>query len=494
MSEPEIASRPKARPERRPASRPKFVTGSLLSHLLVMTGTSSLGLVAIFIGDLANVYFLSLLDEREVLVAAIGYASTVFMLTIGIGIGLAIATTSVVSPALGAGRNVRARRLAVHAHLWTFIVSSSLALVVWLLTPNLLAMLGAKGLTFDLAKSYLNIAVPALPPLALGMTSAAVLRSTGDARRAMNVTLFGAVANIVFDPILIFGFDMGIEGAAWASVIARFTVMGVGLYGVIAVHKMLGRPKWQTFIADGWPLAAIALPAIATNLATPSANAYVTAVISQHGDGAVAAWTIIGRIMPVAFGAVFALTGVVGPIIGQNYGAHDKHRMHETLRLAVWVTGAFTVGAWLLLALAAPFIVGQFQASGETADLIYLFCRWLCPLFFFLGILFVANAVFNTLGRAHISTALNWARATLGTIPLVLIGEHYAGAAGVITGQMLGAVFFGSIAVLLGHRLINYLGDGAPRPATANGRFDPAINRFLGIATTQSPRLPDKTG
>ncbi|MCB1512568.1 MAG: polysaccharide biosynthesis C-terminal domain-containing protein, partial [Hyphomicrobiaceae bacterium] len=301
------------RRERRAPQKPKFVTGSLLRHLLVMTGTGALGLVAIFVGDLANIYFLSLLEEREELIAAVGYASTVLMLMIGIGIGLAIAATSLISPALGAGLNVRARRLTVNAHIWTLVVASVLALLVWVLIPEFLNLLGATGRTRELAASYLTIAVPALPLLALGMTASAVLRSVGDARRAMNVTLFGAITNVILDPILIFGFDMGIEGAAWASVIARVSVMLVGFYGVIIVHKMMGRSKLRTFLADGWPLAAIAIPAVATNLATPAANAYITAVISEHGDAAVAGWTIIGRIMPVAFGSIFALSGVVGP-------------------------------------------------------------------------------------------------------------------------------------------------------------------------------------
>ena len=459
-----------------------------MRHLLVMTGTGALGLVAIFIGDLANIYFLSLLEERQALVAAVGYGSSVLMLTIGIGIGLAIAATALVSPSLGAGHTVRARRLSANAHLWTFVISSVLAVLVWVLIPQFLDLLGATGRTRELAVSYLTIAVPALPPLALGMTSSAVLRSVGDARRAMNVTLFGAITNVILDPILIFGFDMGIEGAAWASAMARVTVMLVGFYGVIVVHGLMGRPKWRTFLADGRPLAAIAVPAVATNLATPAANAYITAMISQHGDSAVAGWTIIGRIMPVAFGAIFALSGVVGPIVGQNYGANDKARMHETLRLSLYVTGAFTVVAWGLLALGAPLIVSQFQATGEAEELIMLFCRWLSPLFFFLGALFVSNAVFNTLGRPHISTALNWARATLGTVPFVLAGEAVAGAPGVITGQMLGGVAFGIIAVALAHRLVDVIGDGSTTAPPANGRVNAAADGILGLgpATTQA--------
>ena len=145
----------------------------------------------------------------------------------------------------------------------------------------------------------------------------------------------------------------------------------------------------------------------------------------------------------------------------------------------LWVT---------LLALSAPLIVNQFQASGETAELITLFCRWLSPLFFFLGALFISNAVFNTLGRPHVSTALNWARATLGTVPFVLAGEAVAGAPGVITGQMLGGVAFGIIAVALAHRLIDVIGDGSTTAPPANGRVNATVDGILGLspATTQA--------
>jgi MatE len=131
---------------------PKFVTGSLLNHILVMTGTGALGLMAIFIGDLANLIFLSWLKD-EAIVAAVGYGSSILFLTISIGIGLSIAATSLVSPAIGAGLIDKARRLTVHAHLATLIAALALSMLVWLLIPWLLTMLGAKGRTFDLASS-----------------------------------------------------------------------------------------------------------------------------------------------------------------------------------------------------------------------------------------------------------------------------------------------------------------------------------------------------
>ncbi len=443
-------------PAPRSPGSPKFVTGSLLRHILVMTGTGAFGLMAIFIGDLANLIFLSWLKD-EAIIAAVGYGSSILFLTISIGIGLSIAATSLVSPALGAGRLDDARRLTVHCCLATLTVALASSLLVWVSIPWALKMLGATGRTAQLAQTYLQILVPSLAPLALGMTLAGVLRSVGDARRAMNVTLIGAVVNIALDPLLIFGLGWGLEGAAIASVISRFAVMGVGLYGVVVVHKLMGRPAWEPFLADVRPIAAVAVPAILANIATPFSNAYVTAAISQHGDGAVAGWTTIGRVLPVAFGAIYALSGTIGPILGQNYGAGQTGRMREAFTLALKVTAAFTAVAWLVLALLAYPIAHSMHATGEAERLIVLYCRWLSPLFVFLGALFVANAAFNTLGRPKTSMVLNWARATVGTVPFVMAGSYIGGAGGALAGHMIGGIAFGVLAVVMCYQMIDTL-------------------------------------
>ncbi len=464
-----------ARSRRAPAPRPKFVTGSVPRHILVMTGAGAVGLMAIFLGDLANILFLSWLKDQAV-VAAVGYAGPVVFLTVAMGIGLSIAATSVVAPALGAGRRMRARRLSLNAHVLTFATAAVLSLIIWLAIPELLTLLGATGRTRDLAADYLSILVPAMPLLATAITSASVLRSVGDARRAMNVTLIGAVVNTLLDVVLILGLGLGIHGAAIASAAARLTMMAVGLYGVIRVHDLGGRLRLPTVWADAPALIAVAVPAVLTNIATPFANAYVTRAMAPFGDPAVAGWAILGRLTPVAFGAIFALSGTVGPIIGQNHGAGDFARVRATLTHSLIVTAAFSGLAWVVLAALAGPITVAFHASGETARLIVFFCRVLAPLFVFLGWLFVANATFNTLGRPHYSTGLNWARATLGTIPFVATGAYLAGAPGVLTGSMLGSLVFGLLGVWLAYRWIGQLQAQAVRgpvaPAPAAPRID----------------------
>ncbi len=434
----------------------KFVTGSTMRHILVMTSTASVGLMAIFLVDFADMYFLSLLGEVEV-AAAIGYAGSILFFTTSIGIGLSIAATALTSRSIGAGEWERARRTAVNSLLFATVTTLVLSLIIWLFLSDLLKLLGATGRAHELALGYLRIIVPSMPLLALGICSSAILRSVGDAKRSMYVTLAGGMVNAVLDPIFIFALGFGVDGAAIASVCARIVVLIVGLHGVIRVHDLIARPDWEKFIDDILPISKIALPAILTNIATPIGNAYVTAAIAPFGDSPVAGWAIIGRIIPVAFGTIFALSGAVGPILGQNLGAKQYARVRRTLTDALIFTGCYVLIAWGVLALIHTEIAALFGVGGEARELIRFFCLWLVPTFTFLGALFVTNAAFNNLHRPHYSTIFNWARATLGTIPFVYFGGQWFGAVGVIAGNMVGGLIFGTLAVIVCYLLIDKL-------------------------------------
>ena len=272
----------------------------------------------------------------------------------------------------------------------------------------------------------------------------------------MSVTLWGAVANTILDPIFIFGFGLGIEGAALATTIARFVFMGVGLYGVMRVHDLMARPKMPSFMADLPALMQIAVPAVLTNVATPVSSAYVTAAIAAFGDGAVAGWAIIGRIMPVAFGAIYALSGSIGPIIGQNFGAGSRERMRQSFTFALAVTAGYCTRRLAAAGPAADWLVGVFHVTGEAAALVRLFCVWLAPLFTFLGAMFVANAVFNVLGRPHSRRLLNWGRATHRHDSARPCGRCNRRSARACSPHICWAsIVFGAIAVLLCYRLID---------------------------------------
>lgn len=436
-----------------------FLEGPTWRHIVVMTATSAFGLLAIFATELADIYFLSLLGDTAV-TAAVGYAGSILFFTVSIGIGLMIAASALVARAVGAGDWAAARRLASHAMILSGLAAAVMAVMVWLLVPHALALLGAEGRTHALATSYLRIIVPSMPILIIGMVGAGLLRAVGDAKRGMYTTLIAGVVNAMLDPFLIFTLGLGIEGAAIATVLGRLAMVGVALYAVIRIHDLAQRTSVPRAFGDARPVFAIATPAILTNIATPIGNAYITAALAGFGDGAVAGWAIIGRIMPVAFAAIFALSGAVGPIIGQNAGALNKPRVRATLDNA-FVFSAMCVGvAWTILALAHPYISATFNADPEAASLIRAFCLWQAPGFIFFGLLFVANAAFNNLGKPHYSTMFNWARATLGTVPFVWAGGALLGAEGVLAGNMAGALVFGVAAAVVSYRLADRIPTG----------------------------------
>ena len=435
-----------------PTSTPRFVTGSIARHILVMTGTGAIGLMAIFVSDFATIFFLGLLGDLQLL-AAVGYAGAMLFFMFSAGIGMSIAVTSLVAPALGARDIDRARRLSTHAAAFTAGAMTLMVVVLWLAVPAILGWLGAGGHTLALATDYLRIVLPSLPPLALAMGASAILRSAGDPRRAMFVTLTGAIVATMLDAVLILWLGFGVYGAAVAAFVSHLAMLAVGWWGVVHVHGLLGRPEWRAFEYDAPLIARFAIPAVLANVATPAGGAYVTAAMSQFSDSAVAGWAVIGRIIPIAFGAIFALSGAIAPIIGQNLGARQFARVRAALNGGLGFAASFCAVAWLVLAIAAPTLVRLFNASGEAAEMIVFFCRWLAPLFVFFGTLFVCNAACNTLGRPHYATALNWGRATLGTIPFVTLGAHW-GAKGALVGHMAGGIAFGVAAVLVVHRLI----------------------------------------
>jgi putative MATE family efflux protein len=444
----------------------KFVTGSTLRHVLVMTATSSLGLMAVFAVDALNLLYISMLGQQE-LAAAIGYSGTLMFFLTSIAIGLTIATTAQVSRALGRGDGTLAAELG-GAGLGLMGVSMLvISLIAVIFARPLTAMLGAEGRTLDLAVRFMWIVIPSMPIMAMGMSAAGLLRAKGDAKRSMYVTLIAGAVTAVLDPIFIFVFKLGIDGAAIVTVISRCVLLGIGLYGVIRVHDMVAWPSKETLRSASRPYFAIGLPAVMTQLATPVGNAWVTSEISNFGDAAVAGWAIIGRITPVAFGAIFALSGAVGPILGQNFGARRFDRIQQTMRDSFLVVIVYVLVVWLLLALFRHQISHVFGAVGASQELISFFCLFVAGSFLFNGMLFVANAAFNNLGFPLYSTISNWSRSTLGVIPFVSLGASWYGATGALAGSGLGAVLFGLAAAIVCFRVIKDLERRNPPDATA---------------------------
>ena len=379
--------------------------------------------------------------------------------------GLSVAIGALGSPAMGAGDRARARRIATSGLVHSTVIAGALGLAAMPFTHQILGLFGASGETLAVGTVYLRIVLPAMTFLGVGMACSSILRGIGDARRAMYVTLGGAVVTICLDPIFIFVLHLGVYGAGIVLVLSRFSLLLVGLHGAVRVHGLVEWPRLANVWRDIRPVAHIAGPAVLTNLAAPASNIYVTHVFSHFGEDTIAAYAIMDRVTPVAFGVLFALSGSVGPIMGQNFGARRFGRIRQALTRSFLLSGGYVVGVTLLLWLGAPLVVAVFGVHGATAELLGFFCRVGGVMWFFLGGIFVANAAFNNLDRPIMSAAFNWGRATLGTMPFVLIGATYAGPRGGYLGMVAGSALFGCFAVVAAYFVVDRIA-GRPAPAS----------------------------
>ncbi len=271
----------------------------------------------------------------------------------------------------------------------------------------------------------------------------------------------------VLDPLFIFGLGLGSNGAALAIVLSRFLFAGMAFRFATRVHDLLARPTLRDILSDARPMYAIAVPAVLTNVATPLANGVFASVIARYGDQAIAAAAIIDRLVPVAFGGLFALSGAVGPILGQNWGARRYDRMRQALKDSVVFMGTYVLVVWILLIALRTPLVFLFNAQGVTAELVRFFCLVSGFMWFFIGLLFVANASFNNLGFPLLSTGFNWARATLGIVPFAFLGAHLGGPKGAIAGVALGSVAFGIAAIVTAFWTVRTLESRAKLARTA---------------------------
>ncbi|NVO54749.1 MATE family efflux transporter [Rhodobacteraceae bacterium B1Z28] len=427
-----------------------------MRHVTRMSLTTSIGLMAIFAVDFVDMIFISMLGS-DALAAAVGYAGTLLFFTNAINIGLSISAGALVARALGAGRPEQARHYASSVAVLGLTVGLVTSVLVLLNLSFLLSLLGAEGEVLRLATRYVSIILPTMCVMSIALVAMAVLRAYGDARRSMMATIYGGVVNAVLDPILIFAVGLGLDGAAIASVLARLCMLAAALWPALRMHRGFARPSLKQVALDLGPVRAIAVPAVLTNVATPIGNAIVVREIAEYGTDAVAGMAVIGRLLPVAFSVIFALSGAIGPIIGQNFGAERFDRVREAFLAGIKFTAIYVLGMAAILFLLRGSIADLFVAQGETRVLIYLFCGPLALAAFFNGVIFVSNASFNNLGHPVYSTWINWGRHTIGTWVFASVGSTLAGASGVLLGQAFGGIIFAAISWVLVARVVSRL-------------------------------------
>lgn len=386
--------------------------------------------------NMADTYFVGLIGSASAS-GAVGVVFPLMAIMQAVGFMFGHGSGNHMSRVLGAGDTQDARRMAATGFVSAFAAGLVIMAVGLLAAEPLVYALGSTDTIAPYARQYVRLLMPGAPFLVASLVLNNQLRFQGSAFYAMIGITSGALINIVLDPLLIFGMNMGVAGAALATSLSQMVsffllLAGTNRAGNIQIRLsnfMPTRENFREIFRGGVPsLARQGLNSLATVCLNLAAGGY--------GDAAIAAMSIVSRVMMMAVSAIIGFGQGFQPICGFNYGAGR----YDRVRRAFWFCVKIAFGVLVVIAAAAialaPHIISLFLAGDEQVQSIgTLALRLQCacvPLFAFTCL---ANMMLQTMGIAGRATLLAMARQGLCFIPAVLLLERAFGLLGVQMAQ-----------------------------------------------------------
>ena len=414
----------------------------------MMMGVSSSILVQVlemgFIGQLSTVH-----------VAAITFTFPLTMVLTSIALGISIGTSSVIARSVGQQSQSHnssddVQRLGTHSLILVIIAMSVLAVLCWLSIDPIFLALGADKETLPLIHSYLDIYLPGSIFFTVAMILGSIMRANGSATIPGLIMTAGSIAHLLLDPILIFGWfgvpAMGLSGAATAMTVTRLVAMIVTLIYVFRGSMVLSSDHFRAFFTSTKRILHVGIPAIATNLIGPVTAAYITRLMANYGETAVAAFGVANRVESVAAMLMFALSGSIGPFVGQNLGAKRLDRVRDGVKASYQFSLVWGLAVALPLFVFGDAIAGLIDSSPEVVAIAALYLALVPWSYGCWGMLMMATASFNAVGKPLPSTALAFARMVVIYIPLASLLNHYYGYQGIFIATLASNTLLGIAA------------------------------------------------
>ena len=378
-----------------------------------------------------------------------------FGMLIGIGAGVRISIN------LGKKDFNRAEKVLGNAFTLIIIMAVLLTVVGFLIKDPMLRMFGAGPETVDYANDYLNIILFGSLFNMMGFSLNNLIRSEGNANIAMYSMLISAGLNLVLDPIFIFVLDMGVKGAAWATIISQFILMiwvirhFLSKRSVIKLKPSNFKPEKDIIIY----ILTIGFAPFSMQMAASLVQVtFNMQLVKYGGDLAVGAMGIIISVAMLIIMSIVAINMAIQPIIGFNYGAGNLRRVKETLMLAMKYATFVSIGGFLLVELFPHSIIRLFNSqSDELLNISTRGLRIFLAVLPIIGFQIIVSNYFQSIGKAGIATFLSMLRQVIVLIPVLLIVPGYLGLTGVWLASPVSDVVSGIVISFYLAREIKHL-------------------------------------
>lgn len=399
-------------------------TQSLGKLLFRLSGPAITGMLVQSMYNLVDTIFVGK-GVGTLALAALAVCFPIQMLLLGVGKTVGIGAASIISRRLGAGKDEEAGRTAGGSFVLAALLGLAISLTGLVFLDGALRLFGAGDTVMPYGRDYLSIILLGGTFFSVTVCSNDIARSEGNAKVAMISMFMGAGINMILDPIFIFGLNMGIRGAALATVIGQVSafvwITSYFFFSGRSYLKFDCRHLVPGFL-QSWKIIRIGSPAFARIVGGSLMALTVNNAIMHYGLPLhLAVLGVANRVMIFALMPIFGLVQGLQPIVGYNYGARAYHRVRKALKYAVISASVLTGSYFLLFQLAPGFLLGLFSNDRELISQGSGILRIIVLMMPLVGFQVIGAGTFQALGKAAIALFLSTSRQILFLIPLALL-------------------------------------------------------------------------
>ena len=324
--------------------------------------------------------------------SAVGTVGPVINTLIGFFLGLSSGAGVVISQYYGAGREEKVRQAVHTALMLTLALGVVFTAAGIAMTPLMLQLMKTPAEVAPGQATYLRIYFAGVIGLLLYNMGSGILRAVGDSRRPFYFLVVSAVLNTVLDLLFVIKFHMGVEGVAYATIIAQAVSALLTLWvlmraeGGIRLELRALRPTWSVLRQ----IVAVGIPAALQMAITAFSNVFVQSYINDFGPDCMSGWTAYNKVDQLVILPVQSISMANTTFVGQNLGVGDTPRAKKGVRTSLWLSVAVTAVLLIPVLLFAPDLTAFFNSKAEVVSYGALLLRLLSPFYFF----FCINQIF----------------------------------------------------------------------------------------------------
>ena len=430
-----------------------FGTQAIPQLLIKQAVPASIGILVMSLNILIDTIFVGQWIGANA-IAAINVVLPVSFFIAALGMAIGLGGSSIISRSLGNNDIAKATKTFGNQIVLTFSVTICFVLFGLLFVDSIIPAFGGKGALNEPAKIYYTIVLYGVPVLGYCMMGNNVIRAVGKPKNAMYAMMLPSISNLILDYVLIYVFDFGMHGAAWATTLS-YCVCALYILFFFSSNRSELHPNISDFKLDTGitkEIGALGSVTLARQgVVSISVLLVNNLLFGLGGESAVAVYAIISRLLMFSLFPVLGITQGFIPIAGFNYGAKNKKRVEQVIRTAVLYATGFATLVFLMINVFSNSIGGIFTSEPLVLEKAPAAIRWVFVATPIVGVQLIGAAYYQAIGKALPALLLTLTRQGFFFIPLLYILPSFLGINGVWLAfpiaELLAAVVTGSFLV-----------------------------------------------